>query len=87
MLGRKISLVSGGITFLIGAAINGAAMNVAVLIIDRILLGIGVGFANQWRRHRFWKRVLPAADDEEKDANNGGTEMTAAWRRHWFWKI
>ncbi|CAN6463401.1 unnamed protein product [Victoria cruziana] len=47
MFGRKVSMVSGGITFLIGAAINGAAMNVAMLIIGRILLGIGVGFANQ----------------------------------------
>lgn len=45
--GRKWSMFGGGITFLAGAAINGAAENVAMLIIGRILLGIGVGFANQ----------------------------------------
>lgn len=45
--GRKWSMFGGGITFLVGAAINGAAENVAMLIIGRILLGIGVGFANQ----------------------------------------
>ncbi|XP_039130742.1 sugar transport protein MST3-like [Dioscorea cayenensis subsp. rotundata] len=47
VLGRKWSMFGGGITFLIGAAINGGAVNVFMLILGRILLGIGVGFANQ----------------------------------------
>ncbi|XP_015695169.2 sugar transport protein MST3 [Oryza brachyantha] len=47
VLGRKWSMFGGGLTFLIGAALNGAAENVAMLIIGRILLGVGVGFANQ----------------------------------------
>ncbi|XP_031500615.1 sugar transport protein MST6-like [Nymphaea colorata] len=47
MFGRKPSMLFGGLTFLVGAAVNGAAKNVAMLIIGRILLGIGVGFANQ----------------------------------------
>ena len=46
-LGRKASMVIGGLVFLIGAIINGAAMNVAMLIIGRLLLGVGVGYANQ----------------------------------------
>ncbi|PKI63642.1 hypothetical protein CRG98_015960 [Punica granatum] len=37
----------GGLSFLIGAMLNGIAMNIIVLIIGRILLGVGVGFANQ----------------------------------------
>ncbi|KAK9035986.1 hypothetical protein V6N11_078008 [Hibiscus sabdariffa] len=37
----------GGVTFLAGAAINGAAANIAMLILGRILLGFGVGFTNQ----------------------------------------
>lgn len=45
--GRKWSMFGGGITFLVGATLNGAAKDVAMLIIGRILLGIGVGFANQ----------------------------------------
>uniref|UniRef100_A0A0D9V240 Major facilitator superfamily (MFS) profile domain-containing protein n=1 Tax=Leersia perrieri TaxID=77586 RepID=A0A0D9V240_9ORYZ len=45
--GRKITMLGGGIIFLIGAILNGAATNVAMLIIGRILLGIGVGFSNQ----------------------------------------
>ncbi|KAJ4954467.1 hypothetical protein NE237_011250 [Protea cynaroides] len=45
--GRKRSMIIGGLVFLIGAIINAAAVNVAMLIIGRILLGIGVGFANQ----------------------------------------
>ncbi|KAF3778791.1 Sugar carrier protein C [Nymphaea thermarum] len=45
--GRKPSMLFGGLTFLVGAAVNGAAKDVAMLIIGRILLGIGVGFANQ----------------------------------------
>ena len=47
VMGRKWSMFGGGLTFLIGAALNGAAKNVAMLIVGRILLGIGVGFANQ----------------------------------------
>ncbi|XP_031492902.1 sugar transport protein MST3-like [Nymphaea colorata] len=47
VFGRKPSMLFGGMTFLVGAAVNGAAKDVAMLIIGRILLGIGVGFANQ----------------------------------------
>ncbi|KAJ8466686.1 hypothetical protein OPV22_029238 [Ensete ventricosum] len=46
--GRRISMLGGGIIFLGGAAINGGAKDVAMLIIGRILLGIGIGFANQF---------------------------------------
>ncbi|KAJ3670279.1 hypothetical protein LUZ60_010603 [Juncus effusus] len=47
VFGRKWSMFGGGLTFLVGAALNGAAQNVLMLILGRILLGIGVGFANQ----------------------------------------
>lgn len=46
-LGRKLSMMIGGILFLIGAVINGFAYNVAMLIVGRIFLGLGIGFANQ----------------------------------------
>uniref|UniRef100_A0A0D9XC70 Major facilitator superfamily (MFS) profile domain-containing protein n=1 Tax=Leersia perrieri TaxID=77586 RepID=A0A0D9XC70_9ORYZ len=45
--GRKWSMFSGGVVFLAGCAINGAASNVAMLIAGRVLLGVGIGFANQ----------------------------------------
>ncbi|KAJ3688694.1 hypothetical protein LUZ61_017858 [Rhynchospora tenuis] len=45
--GRKWSMFLGGLTFLVGAVINGLAVNVFMLILGRVLLGIGVGFANQ----------------------------------------
>ncbi|XP_020587007.1 sugar transport protein 4-like [Phalaenopsis equestris] len=47
VFGRKWSMFVGGLIFLIGAALNGVAVNVLMLILGRILLGIGVGFANQ----------------------------------------
>ncbi|XP_042503152.1 sugar transport protein 10-like [Macadamia integrifolia] len=47
IFGRKVSMVTGGAVFLLGAIINGAAMNIAMLIIGRVLLGVGVGFGNQ----------------------------------------
>ncbi|KAK6158117.1 hypothetical protein DH2020_005431 [Rehmannia glutinosa] len=46
-LGRKSSMLFGGSLFLAGAIINGCAHNVAMLIAGRILLGCGIGFANQ----------------------------------------
>ncbi|CAI9091996.1 OLC1v1027124C1 [Oldenlandia corymbosa var. corymbosa] len=45
--GRKPSILFGGAAFLAGAALGGAAQNVYMLIFGRVLLGIGVGFANQ----------------------------------------
>jgi MFS family permease len=47
VMGRKWSMFGGGLTFLVGAALNGAAENIAMLITGRILLGVGIGFANQ----------------------------------------
>ncbi|KAA8528273.1 hypothetical protein F0562_035628 [Nyssa sinensis] len=46
-LGRRNVMVLGGFTFLAGAAINGGAENIVMLILGRILLGFGVGFTNQ----------------------------------------
>lgn len=46
-VGRKNTMVVGGCSFFAGAAINGGAVNVAMLILGRILLGFGVGFTNQ----------------------------------------
>ncbi|CAK9327396.1 unnamed protein product [Citrullus colocynthis] len=45
--GRKWSMLFGGVLFCAGAIINGAAKAVWMLILGRILLGFGIGFANQ----------------------------------------
>lgn len=45
--GRKVSMFVGGVAFLVGSILNGIAMNVALLIVGRLFLGVGVGFANQ----------------------------------------
>ncbi|XP_031478188.1 sugar transport protein MST6-like [Nymphaea colorata] len=47
LYGRLPSMLFGGVTFLIGSAVNGAAKDVTMLIVGRVLLGVGVGFANQ----------------------------------------
>ncbi|KAL3624954.1 Transcription factor stp1 [Castilleja foliolosa] len=46
-LGRKLSMLMGGVLFCAGALINGFAQGVWMLIVGRILLGFGIGFANQ----------------------------------------
>ncbi|KAL6990942.1 hypothetical protein U1Q18_009063 [Sarracenia purpurea var. burkii] len=46
-LGRKLSMLFGGLLFCSGALINGFAQAVWMLILGRILLGFGIGFANQ----------------------------------------
>lgn len=45
--GRKVTMLIAGIFFDVGVILNGAAQDLAMLIIGRILLGCGVGFANQ----------------------------------------
>jgi len=46
-LGRRNTMIFGGCVFFAGGAINGAAQNIFMLILGRILLGFGVGFTNQ----------------------------------------
>ncbi|KAL9418409.1 hypothetical protein AB3S75_041259 [Citrus x aurantiifolia] len=45
--GRKKSMLFGGVLFFAGALINGFAQGVWMLIVGRLLLGFGIGFANQ----------------------------------------
>ncbi|KAF2311786.1 hypothetical protein GH714_026716 [Hevea brasiliensis] len=45
--GRKGSIIVGSISFFVGAVLNAAAVNISMLIIGRILLGVGIGFSNQ----------------------------------------
>ncbi|KAG6430819.1 hypothetical protein SASPL_108892 [Salvia splendens] len=45
--GRRSSIVCGGVSFLIGAALDASAVNLVMLIFGRIMLGVGIGFGNQ----------------------------------------
>ncbi|EPS60332.1 hypothetical protein M569_14469, partial [Genlisea aurea] len=45
--GRRPSIVIGGICYLLGSGIGGAAFNIYMLILGRLLLGVGLGFTNQ----------------------------------------
>ncbi|KAL0403935.1 UNVERIFIED_CONTAM: Sugar carrier protein A [Sesamum radiatum] len=45
--GRRGSIICGGISFMIGAALDASAVNLAMLILGRIMLGFGIGFGNQ----------------------------------------
>ncbi|KAF6148048.1 hypothetical protein GIB67_024223 [Kingdonia uniflora] len=66
-LGRKISMLLGGFLFLVGAVLNGVAVNVDMLYVGRILLGIGVRFANQAKATL--KRIR-GTDDVDKEYND-----------------
>ncbi|KAK1387782.1 Sugar transport protein 13 [Heracleum sosnowskyi] len=46
-LGRRITMLIAGAFFIVGVVLNTAAQDLAMLIAGRILLGCGVGFANQ----------------------------------------
>lgn len=48
-LGRRATMLVAGVLFIVGVIFNGAARNLGTLILGRILLGCGVGFANQVR--------------------------------------
>lgn len=45
--GRRITMLLGGILFCAGALLNGFAQRVWMLIVGRMLLGFGIGCANQ----------------------------------------
>ncbi|XP_072989863.1 sugar transport protein MST1-like isoform X4 [Typha latifolia] len=46
-IGRQAVMLIGGAMFLAGAAFNAAAVNITMLIVGRMLLGVGIGFTNQ----------------------------------------
>ncbi|CAN6269962.1 unnamed protein product [Urochloa humidicola] len=46
-VGRQAVMLIGGVLFLVGSAINAGAVNIAMLLIGRLLLGFGVGFTTQ----------------------------------------
>ncbi|KAK7308071.1 hypothetical protein VNO77_41665 [Canavalia gladiata] len=46
-LGRRLTMLIAGFFFIVGVVLNAAALNLAMLIAGRLLLGCGVGFANQ----------------------------------------
>ncbi|KAH7653817.1 Sugar/inositol transporter protein [Dioscorea alata] len=46
-LGRRLTMLIAGAFFIGGVIFNGAAQDLGMLIVGRILLGCGVGFANQ----------------------------------------
>ncbi|XP_057744714.1 sugar carrier protein C-like [Arachis stenosperma] len=47
IFGRRLTMLSGGILFLAGAGFNAFAQKVWMLIVGRMLLGFGIGCANQ----------------------------------------
>ncbi|GJN27425.1 hypothetical protein PR202_gb15449 [Eleusine coracana subsp. coracana] len=46
-VGRQAVMLAGGTMFLAGSILNAGAVNIAMLIVGRILLGFGVGFTAQ----------------------------------------
>ena len=46
-LGLKQTMLIAGIFFIVGTILNSSAVNLIMLILGRISLGCGVGFANQ----------------------------------------
>ncbi|XP_047327029.1 sugar transport protein 7 [Impatiens glandulifera] len=45
--GRRGSIICGGVSFIVGATLDASAVNLTMLILGRIMLGVGIGFGNQ----------------------------------------
>ncbi len=45
--GRKTSILIAGVSFLIGVVLKTSAQNLAMLVLGRVLYGLGVGFSTQ----------------------------------------
>lgn len=48
-IGRRATMCMGGAAFIIGTVLVASAFHVAQLVIGRLILGVGVGFATQVR--------------------------------------
>lgn len=47
VLGRRLTMLIAGFFFIAGVSLNASAQNLLMLIVGRVLLGCGIGFANQ----------------------------------------
>ncbi|XP_022932731.1 sugar transport protein 13-like [Cucurbita moschata] len=47
VLGRKLTMLIAGVFFIVGTVLNATAVSLLMLILGRLALGCGVGFANQ----------------------------------------
>ncbi len=64
-LGRRATMLMAGLAFCIGAALTAGAVHLAMLVVGRIMLGVGVGFANQARARLPPPRALAPARDQD----------------------
>jgi len=57
VFGRRLTMICGGVLFLAGAGLNAFAEHVWMLIVGRMLLGFGIGCANQVIYSLFLKNI------------------------------
>ncbi|GFQ05164.1 hexose carrier protein hex6 [Phtheirospermum japonicum] len=81
--GRRCSIIVGGIAFLLGAAIGGAAQGLYTLMLGRLLLGVGVGFANQGAFNFGFQSFLSVGTTAAFLINYG----TSTIGTDWGWRI
>lgn len=64
--GRRTSIICGGSSFLVGAILNATSINLAMLLMGRIMLGVGIGFGNQVLPCQFSKRIENVVIERER---------------------
>uniref|UniRef100_A0ACD6A4Y1 Uncharacterized protein n=1 Tax=Avena sativa TaxID=4498 RepID=A0ACD6A4Y1_AVESA len=85
--GRRPSMILGGAAFLAGAAIGGASVNIYMVILGRVLLGVGLGFANT-AVPLYLSEMAPSrhrgafSNGFHASAANGGLQMLLTQRRY-----
>lgn len=57
--GRCASMLTGGVTFLVGSIVGGFAVNISMLIAGRVMLGVRIGFASQVRKGILFMPISP----------------------------
>ncbi|WVZ98427.1 hypothetical protein U9M48_043873 [Paspalum notatum var. saurae] len=80
--GRRFTMRMAGILFVIGAIFNGSAQNLIMLIVGRIFLGFGVGFANQVIRYSLSRSPVPVGDVAGEDPRRAQHPVPAQ-HHHW----
>jgi MFS family permease len=69
--GRRLTIFSGAVTFIVGGILQTAAINMAMLMIGRLVSGFGIGFLST---------VLPVYTAELSRAHNVSKLLKPYWR-------
>ncbi len=77
--GRRAAIAFSGLAFCLGAALSAGAVHIAMVVVGRVLLGVGVGIGNTVRRMKR-EREREREREEQNNSKNNATQNSSKYK-------